>query len=119
MERTVTYAVAAELLGAYDKRRIVPLAPKGRHAIRFDLEDECDKLARSLADDPERDLSNVSPELLTLFRARLLFIFGVCRLTPNEVIGRAPAEASDYDVLRALLGVQVAATRLPPEWRIQ
>jgi hypothetical protein len=86
----------------------------------FSLEDDCEYLCQWIADDPERDLSSVAPKLLRHLRQRLLFAIAACMtMGPNEVIGRVPLGAGPDQVLAALIGVQLAGTRLPPEWRPQ
>ena len=115
--RDVTYREAADLLSAYGDRRIRPLVRVGAGPIDMTLEDACDGLCIWLADDPERDLTDVPEQLLRLLWARMLFAVGACETRPDDVIGRVPRSASDDELLAGLLGEQLAGTKLPPSWR--
>lgn len=116
--RSVTYAEAERLFGEWGDRRIRPLVVPSASPLDFSLEDACEQLCRRLADDPERDLDDVPQDLLRLLWARILFAVAACRLTPDGVIGNVPTSAPDSLVLQAILGTQIANTRLPPEWRV-
>ncbi len=115
--RPVTYTEAADLLTSWADRRL----PRGVRpdSINFSIEDACDGLCCWLADDPERDLDDVPHELLEHLATRIMFAVGVCVLEKENVIGRVSIHATDAEVLAALLGVQIAETKIPPEWRPQ
>lgn len=115
--REISYAAAADILSAWADRRL-SLGPQDP-AIDFTLETACDGLCRWLADDPERDLSEVPLPLLVHLRQRLLFAVGAAMTRKVEIIGRIPADAPPEQLLAALLGVQLAGTRLPSGWRPQ
>ena len=115
--RAVTYTEAADLLTSWADRRLPLGVPSD--AIDFSIEDACDGLCCWLADDPERDLDDVPHELLQHLATRIMFAVGVCVLEKDNVIGRVPVHATDAEVLAALLGVQIAGTKIPPEWRRQ
>lgn len=115
--RPVTYAEASRLLSEWGDRRLI--AKPDSRPIDFSLEDACDGLCRWIAEDPDRSLEPVPEPLLRHLRVRILFAMGVCALQKDEIIGRLPANSTPTDVLAALFGMQLAETRLPPEWRLQ
>jgi len=115
--RPVTYREAADLLTKWADRCVPhePTAP----GIDFTLEEACDRFCAILADDPYMDLSDAPASLKKHLRARIMYSLGVCALRAEEIIGDFPAAADDDTLLAALIGVQLAGTRLPPEWRYQ
>lgn len=115
--KVVTYQKAADLLVEWGDRRLPAKPDSG--PIDFSLEDACDGLCRWLADDPERSLDAVPPALLRHLRIRLLFAVAACVTRKAEIIGTVPIAAPKALVLAGIIGIQLAQTRLPPEWRIQ
>lgn len=112
--KPITHRQAADLLTAWADRRI-PAKPSTK-GIDLSLQEACDDLCRWLADDPERNLSDVPDELLVQLRARILFAVGACMTQPDAIIGRVPHQTPDQHVLAGLLGVQLANTRFPAQW---
>lgn len=118
--RAVTYAEAADLLTEWGDRRLNPVVGPAPEDLDWSLQEACDGLCGWLADDPEReDIADVPRPLLVMLKARLLFAIGACMLRKTEVIGRVPTTATSDLVLAGLLGIQLAGTRLPSEWRPQ
>lgn len=115
--RPLTWLEAAERVAAWSDRRIPP--KPWPFPFDFDLQEACDGLCRWLAEDPERELDGVPEALLMNLRTRILFAFGAAMLQPTAIIGHPPSNATDEQLLAGLLGVQIAGTRVPPEWRPQ
>ena len=115
--RRITYEEAATLVGAWFERRHPPRPEPG--PIDFELEEPCDGLCLWLAEDIERDLSDVPAALLRHLRARIVFAVGAAMTRPDEIIGTTSGPMDDDGVIALVLATQIRGTRFPPQWRLQ
>lgn len=113
-KRTVFMEEAAELLGNWGDRRLRPLCTPTGALLDPDVEQACDRFLRWLADDPERDLSQVPTVLLLEAWARVLTAQGLARMFPQTpVVDIAPED--EHLLLPYLIGGYLGQLRVPPE----